>query len=190
FVPLRARPSVVRRVATCCVVSALSFGTALGQNGWAVSPTVVVPGARYSVLGAYPACSGGIKVADEVRRAFEGFGLRSPEDGTEPSRLSRTVGRLLDGLGLETMNQDFAECAEVCATIPLAATRVTSLLGYVTVVDGDRFEPTPFDRYQYYVHWEPEVDTTRLSGSGRLVCTTVRNWSRDERSVFLVVGYE
>lgn len=180
----------MNRVVAGCLIASLLVGTAAAQAGWSVSPTMLIPGARFSVLGGTPGCSGGTEVAAEVRRAVEGFGMRDPEAGTEPSRLSRSIGRFLNGLGLETMNQDFAECAEVCATVPLTAARVTSLIGYVTIVDTDSFRTVPFNRFSDFVHWEPEVDTTRLTEAGRLVCATVRNWAQNTRSVFLVVGYE
>lgn len=171
-------------------LAVLTLGAAYGQSGWAVSPYFSVPGVEYSVLGAQPGCSGRAVVAREVRRAVEGFGLRAPEEGSEPTRLSRTVAGLLNDLGFETMNQDFAECAEVCAEIPLTATRVTSLVGYVTVVGGSAFVPVPFDRYTDLFHWQPDVDTTRLTADARLVCATVRNWGPSDRVVFLVVGYD
>lgn len=180
----------MKRVVAGCLIASLTIGTAAAQVGWSVSPTLVIPGVRFSVLGGTPGCSGGTEVAAEVRRAVEGFGMRDPEAGTEPSRLSRTIGRFLNGLGLETMNQDFAECADVCATVPMTATRVTSLIGYVTLVGTDSFNTIPFNRFSDFVHWEPEVDTTRVTEGGRLVCATVRNWAQDPRSVFLVVGYE
>lgn len=172
------------------LLATTALGTARAQAGWAVSPYFVVPAAKYSVLGAQPGCSGGAVVASEVRRAVEGFGLRTPDEASEPSWLSRAVGDLLNGLGFETMNQDHAECAEVCAAVPLAATSVTSLLGYVTVVGSDRFVPVPFDRFTDYFHWEPGLDTTRLTAYSRLVCVTVRNWGPSDRTAFLVVGYE
>lgn len=180
----------LERVVAACLVASLVLGSALGQSGWVVSPTTVIPGARFSVLGGTPGCSGGTEVASEVRRAVEGFGVRSPEAGSEPSRLSLSIGRLLNGLGLDTMNQDFAECVEVCATVPLTATRVTSLLPYVTYVGNQNFISVPFDRFSFYVHWEPDVDTTSVTEAGRLVCATVRNWAQDSRRAFLVVGYE
>ena len=70
------------------------------------------------------------------------------------------------------------------------ATRVTSLLPYVTYVGSQNFISVPFDRFSNYVHWEPDVDTTSVTEAGRLVCATVRNWAQDSRSAFLVVGYE
>lgn len=172
------------------LVTSLTLGTAFAQVGWAVSPYFTVPGARYSVVGAEPACSGSAIVASEIRRAVEGFGFRAPDDGAGPTRLARAVGDLLNNLGFETMNQDYAECAEVCAEIPLTATRVTSLLGYVTLVDTELFWPVAFDRYTDYFHWEPDVDTTRLTADARLVCAVVRNWGPASRTGFLVVGYE
>lgn len=179
-------------LAACLAVglAAVALGAARAQSGWAVSPYVAVPRVEYSVLGAQPGCGGRAVVAIEVRRAVEGFGLRTPDASSEPSRLARAVGDLLNTLGFETMNQDYAECAEVCAAIPLTATRVTSLLGYVTVVGGSAFVPVPFDRYTDLFHWEPEVDTTRVGADGRLVCVGVRNWGPSERTAFLVVGYE
>lgn len=189
----RGRQAVSRlggRYLVACLVLALATGTATGQAGWSVGPSVAVPAVRYSVIGARPDCSGRDIVAQEVRRVTEGFGLRTPDPATEPAPLSRAIGGFLDRLGLDAMNQDFAECREVCTAIPLTATRVTSLVGYVTLVGSSRFVAMPFNRYMYYVHWEPDVDTTRVTSSARLVCAGIRNWGQSERQAFLVVGYE
>lgn len=184
------RRPVSRRILAACLIACLTFGAARGQTGWAVSPFVTVPATRYSVQGAHPDCVGRTTVNVEVRRAVEGLGLRTPDRESPPAPLSRAVGNLLQLVGIEAVRQDYAECTEVCAVIPLSATRVTNLLSYVTDAWTQEFRAMPFDRYIYYFHWEPEVDTTRLTESGRLVCAQARNWYQADRTAILIVGYE
>ncbi len=170
------------------IVLALGGG-ALSQSGWSTSSVVSLQSPAYSVYGATPPCRGTVLVDETVRGAFDAIGRGGLEAG-EPSRASRAVGDVLNVFGLDAVLQDYATCAEVCARVPLDATRITSLVAYVDEGPGTPFRTVPFGRWSDYVHWEPDVDTARVDENGRLVCTRVRHWLDVDRQVFLVVGYE
>ena len=164
-------------------------GPSLAETGWSTSAVVSLPSPAYSVYGPTPGCSGRVLVDGTVRSALDAFG-RGGLEPDAPSRASRVVGDALNLLGLDAVLQDHAICAEVCARIPLDATRVTSLIGYIDDGPGKAFRAVPFGRWSDYIHWESDVDTTRVDESGRLVCTRVRHWLDVDRRAFMVVGYE
>lgn len=166
-------------------------GKVLAQSGWAASPILVLPTPTYSVLGPQPGCSGEVRVDPAIRRWVEGSGRAAEPELTSPTWLSRTIGETLNFLGMGTVLQTFATCSEVCATIPLEATQVTSLIGYVAIGSTAPFAPLPFGRWEPHFRWGAEVDTTRSTEAGRLICVEARNWAwREETRVFLVVGFD
>lgn len=164
-------------------------GTTLAQSGWSTSTVVSLPSPAYSVYGPTPPCEGRVLVDETVRGVLDAFG-RGGLEPDAPSRASRAMGDALNLFGLDAVLQDHAICAEVCALIPLDATRVTHLIAYVDDGPGKPFRTVPFGRWSDYVHWEPDVDTRRVDESGRLVCARVRHWLDVDRRAFMVVGYE
>ncbi|CAN5829311.1 hypothetical protein BH23DEI1_BH23DEI1_23830 [soil metagenome] len=181
-----------RAVAAVLLLSlGLLAATARAESGWATSPIVTIPSPDYSVYGPQPDCEGAVLVGHGIQRTLGPFGTVSDADGlVTHSPLARTVGDVLNRVGMGTVLQSNAVCAEICAVVPHDATRITSLVGYVADADLVGFRPVVFGRRDEYFYWEPEVDTTRLTDEGRLVCTRVRNWLQFERRAFLVVGYE
>lgn len=168
----------------------LVAGRGAAETGWATSPVIVLPSPAYSILGGTPGCAGQVVVDGAVRRVLDAIGPRGPEpDG--PSRASRAVGDILNLVGLRTVFQDHATCADVCALVPLDATRVLTALAYGDEGTGSPFRVQPFDRWGDYVYWEPVLDTARTDDVGRYVCARVRNYLHGvERRVFLVIQYE
>jgi hypothetical protein len=164
-------------------------GVAMAESGWSTSAVVSLSSPAYSVSGPTPPCSGRVLVDATVRQALDRFG-RGGLEPDAPSRASRFVGDTLNLFGLDAVLQDHATCAEVCARVPLEATRITSLIAYVDDGPGKPFRTVPFGRWSDYVHWESDVDTTRVDEGGRLVCTRVRHWLDIERRAFMVVGFE
>jgi hypothetical protein len=164
-------------------------GTATAETGWSTSAVVSLSSPAYSVSGPTPPCSGRVLVDATVRQALDRF-WRGGLEADAPSRASRAVGDALNLFGLDAVLQDHATCAEVCARVPLDATRITSLIAYVDDGPGTPFRTVPFGRWSDYVHWESDVDTTRLGESDRLVCTRVRHWVDFDRRVFMIVRYE
>lgn len=167
-------------------------GSGRSQSGWAVSPVLLLPPPAYSVLGVAPGCDGGILVDSAIRRLVEGGGRRTPDPVTEPpSWLSRAIAETLNLFGTNSVLQDHANCTEVCALVPLEATRITNLVGYVALGPKAGFTAVPFDRLEVFFGWDPDVDTTRWTEDGRRVCARARNWyGAEDTKVFLVVGYE
>lgn len=166
-------------------------GLTYGEIGWVASPVVEVSKTRYSVLGSSPECQGQVIVDDTIRRYLEGFGMRTPDPlSEEASRASRFIGNALTALGVAAVHQNYAVCADVCALVPLAATRVTTLITYAADGANGRYYQVPFARHFNWLFWEPEVDTTMVTADGRLVCVRVRNGADFDRRLFLVVGYE
>ncbi len=177
------------RLLTRVVLGICLAGSAMAQSGWSTSDVVSLARPAYSVYGPTPPCSGRVLVDESVRGLFDALG-RAGVDPDAPSRASRAVGDALNLFGLDAVLQDYATCADVCARIPVAATRVTHLIAYIDDGAGMPFRTVPFDSWIDYVHWEPGVDTTRVDDGGRLVCVRVRHWLDIERRVFMVVGYE
>lgn len=176
------------RLATFLIGLVLT-GVAMADTGWATSAVVALPRPAYSVYGPTPGCNGQVLVDGTLRRVLDGIGRRGLEPGA-PSRASRAVGDALNLFGLDAVLQDHATCAEVCARVPLDATRIVHLIAYVDDGPGKPFRTVPINRWADYVHWEPDVDTTRIDEDARHVCTRVRHWLDVDRRVFLVVGYE
>lgn len=171
------------------VVGLWLAGAAMAQTGWSTSAVATLPRPAYSVYGPTPGCSGQVLVDGSVRRALDAFG-RGGLEPDAPSRASRAIGEALNLFGLDAVLQDHATCAEVCARVPLDATRIVHLVAYVDDGPGKPFRAVPINRWSDYVHWEPDVDTTRVDEDGRLVCARVRHWLDVDRRVFMVVGYE
>ncbi|MBX3144497.1 MAG: hypothetical protein KF813_12110 [Trueperaceae bacterium] len=180
-------------LAAVCLVAA-TCGVGRGQSGWSVSPITIIPGTVYEMPSREPGCEGTVIVDPQVRRYVEGLGRRTPDPEVEPpTRASRAVGDFLNFLGVESVFQDFGNCVEVCAVIPMSARRVTNLVGYAAFGPGAGFTQIPFGRYWSYLRfrWKPDVDTTRFDERGRLVCATALGWLKGEDiRAFLVVGYE
>lgn len=183
--------SRLRYVLALCLVGA-NLGIGSAQTGWAVSPVVTIPAVSHEVLGSQPECEGDVVVEDEVRRVTEV--LRRPGSGEAelpPTRLSLFVARALSSLGLKSMRQDYANCVEICVVIPMAATSVTDVIGYVAFGATAPFAVVPIGRYWSFFKWDEVVDTTRVGPEGRFVCIGAMGWIRGEGPrAFLVVGYE
>lgn len=172
------------------VIAGLLGGLTFAETGWVSSPLVTVAKTDYSVLGPQPECEGQVVVDSSIRRIVEGFGRRTPDPVTEPPNwASRLIGNAANLLGLDAVLQTYANCTEVCALIPLAATRVTDLVAYTADDDG-RFYLSPWGRYSNWLYWDPQVDTTNVTAEGRLVCANVRNGGAFDRRLMLVVGFE
>jgi hypothetical protein len=179
------------RIGRCTplLLSLLFTGAAMAETNWTSSAITPLPRPIYSVLGAAPACSGEVRIAAEVERVFDAFG-RIGISAETLNRTSRTVGDALNLLGFSTVRQDYAVCADVCALVPLDATRITHVVAYVDNGPGTPFRTVPFGLWSDYVHWEGSIDTTHTDANGRYACARVRHWMTVERRVFLVVGYE
>jgi hypothetical protein len=189
MIEVRRRPRTFA-AATLALVALLASGSARAETFWATSPVVSLPAPRYSVYGPTPGCEGQVLVDSAIRRSLGRVGIPSVDPETnEPFRLARTIGEALNVVGMGTLLQTNAVCAEVCALLPLDASRVVSVIGYVTSVGTDAFVPQPFGHTGDFVRWMSGLDTTRRTADGRLACAEVRSWS-GERKVFLVVGYE
>ncbi len=171
------------------VVCVCLAGSAKGQAGWAVSPVVVIPRPQLSVLGALPGCSGRVIVSGDLQSFLGGLGGALGSPGELPDWTLRLIAGALNLIGYDAILQDYAICAEVCAVLPLSATRVTRLIGYVSNVSSRGYAVVPIGHATAYFRWDSEIDTTRFGDDGRLLCVRARNWSGDVRA-FLVVGYE
>jgi hypothetical protein len=181
----------VRRILLRALLAALGASAALAQENWSVSPTIVVPRARFHVYGDERPCAGVFLVDDGITNNLARIGHRPVDPATrQPSRLALALGLALDAIGLNTMGQSHAECAEVCAAVPADAQRITSIVGYASGRKG-AFVREPFGHGGSYFSFDAAVDTTRFVDERRLVCVVARNWDDTvERRVYLVVGYE
>jgi hypothetical protein len=181
----------VRRV-VASLSALLLAATSLAVDGWSTSPTIVLPRTRYPVYGTPPPCAGVLLVDESVGGALARVGVR-PVDATsgQPTPVALAIGRVMNTLGMGMMRQDHGTCAEVCAVVPLDATRVTALVGYASRGLRGPFHAEPFGHAGHYFMFDADVDTSRVTERGRLVCAHARNWDEDDdRRVFLVVGYE
>jgi hypothetical protein len=161
------------------------------QTSWVASPLTTLSRTQYSVYGPAPECVGQLLVDSAIRRTLGRFGLPAVDADTgDPTRLARTIGDAMNVFGLDTVLQTHAECAEVCAVVPLDAVRVTAVIGYMANGVNGPFAPQPFGQARDLFLWEADIDTTRVTDTGRLVCARARNWLNVDRHVFLVVGYE
>lgn len=181
----------MRRSVAATVIAGLLSGLTFAETGWVSSALVTIPKTSYSVLGPQPECEGQVVVDGSIRRIVEGLGRRTPDPATEPPNwASRLIGNAANLFGLDAVLQTYANCADVCALIPLAATRVTDLVAYAADNPDGNFYQVPWGRYYNWLYWETEVDTTQVSDEGRLVCVRVRNGGPFDSRLMLVVGFE
>jgi hypothetical protein len=181
----------VRRV-LASLLALLLVATSYAVDGWSTSSTIVVPRTRYPVYGTPPPCAGVLLVDEAVGGALARVGVR-PVDATsgQPTPVALAIGRVMNTFGMGTMGQDYGACTEVCAVVPLDATRVTALVGYASRGLRGPFQREPFGHAGHNFMFDADVDTSRVTEGGRLVCALARNWDEDDdRRVFIVVGYE
>jgi hypothetical protein len=173
------------------LVALAAVSAAFAQESWSVSPTVVVPRARHYVYGDERPCAGVLLVDEGIMSNLARVGHRPVDPATgQPSRLALALGLTLDAIGLNTMGQSHAECAEVCAAVPADAQRITSIVGYASNRNGV-FVREPFGHGGSHFSFDAGVDTSRFVDGRRLVCVVARNWDDVvERRVYVVVGYE
>jgi hypothetical protein len=185
----------VRAVATALVAFSVAFAQA--QGGWSASPVITLERTRYSVAAAAPGCEEELVVERAVRLVADAVSavatLRpgGETSGTAHARIVRRLGDLTLRFGSPMVLQRHANCATVCAAIPLAARSVGAVRAFYATRPGEPFREVKLGVWGDYLRWDPDIDTTLVTTDARWVCLQVRNWLAGyDREVFFLVRYE
>lgn len=187
------------RQLTLTLLIALALGTSVAQIGWTVGPQVPIERTTYwlrSDGSSMPPCQGGLWL-DPLVHHFGPFLAwvygRLGFDVT-PTAASYMTGGVLNALDNRALFQTFANCADICARVPLDAKRILRVQAYVSndyYSEHPSFSPARLSANSGLnsFGFDATIETSQVSEGERMVCVEARNWLPVEDHVAYIVVY-